>query len=132
MWQGRISPDPSVANGLEGRMHCRLRILDVAILFAPVGALVPRALKAVRRGGRVICAGIHMSNIPAFPYADLWGERHIQSVANLTREDGTSFLEIVGKSGISTVVTSFPLDQANEAIAQLRRGEINGAAVLIP
>lgn len=106
--------------------------LDAAIVFAPVGSLVPQALKAVRKGGRVVCAGIHMSDIPGFPYADLWGERRIESVANLTREDGTSFLEMVGKAGIRTVVTVFPLDEANEAIARLRRGEINGAAVLVP
>jgi propanol-preferring alcohol dehydrogenase len=146
LWQGREVFAFTKADDVAGQNFARSlgcqwargsdalppAFLDAAILFAPVGALVPQALKAVRRGGRVICAGIHMSNIPAFPYADLWGERHIQCVANLTREDGTSFLEIVGKAGIRTVVTSFPLDQANEAIAQLRRGEINGAAVLIP
>lgn len=106
--------------------------LDAAILFAPVGALVPLALKAVRKGGRVVCAGIHMTDIPTFPYADLWGERHILSVANLTREDGTSFLEVAAQAGIRPVVTSFPLRQANEAIVQLRAGTINGAAVLVP
>jgi propanol-preferring alcohol dehydrogenase len=105
--------------------------LDAAIIFAPVGALVPQALKAVRKGGRVVCAGIHMSDIPSFPYADMWGERHILSVANLTREDGKSFFEIAGQAGIRTVITPFPLLDANEAIAQLRAGAINGAAVLV-
>ncbi|MCB2060556.1 MAG: zinc-dependent alcohol dehydrogenase family protein [Novosphingobium sp.] len=106
--------------------------LDAAILFAPVGALVPAALKAVRKGGRVVCAGIHMSDIPSFPYADLWGEREIVSVANLTREDGTSFLtpEIAGK--VKSHVVPFPLADANEALRRLREGEIEGAAVLVP
>lgn len=106
--------------------------LDAAIIFAPVGALVPAALKAVRKGGRVVCAGIHMSDIPSFPYADLWGERQILSVANLTREDGTSFLvpEIAGK--VKSHVTRFPLTEANEALRRLRAGEIEGAAVLVP
>lgn len=106
--------------------------LDAAILFAPVGALVPAALKAVRKGGRVVCAGIYMSDIPSFPYADLWGEREIVSVANLTREDGTSFLmpEIAGK--VHSHVVPFPLAEANEALRRLREGEIEGAAVLVP
>lgn len=106
--------------------------LDAAILFAPVGALVPAALRAVRKGGRVVCAGIHMSDIPAFPYADLWGERHILSVANLTREDGASFLvpEVAGR--VKSHVTAFPLAEANEALRRLREGEIEGAAVLVP
>lgn len=106
--------------------------LDAAILFAPVGALVPAALKAVRKGGKVVCAGIHMSDIPSFPYADLWGERHILSVANLTREDGTSFLAIAAQAGIRTVVTPFALADANVAIEKLRSGQIEGAAVLVP
>jgi len=106
--------------------------LDAAIVFAPVGALVPLALKAVRKGGRVVCAGIHMSDIPAFPYADLWGERHVLSVANLTREDGASFLvtEHIGK--VKSHVVRFALAQANEALARLREGRIEGAAVLVP
>ena len=106
--------------------------LDAAILFAPVGALVPTALKAVRKGGRVVCAGIHMSDIPSFPYADLWGERAILSVANLTREDGTSFLapEVAGR--VKSHVVPFPLASANEALRQLRNGEFEGAAVLVP
>ncbi|HTH28409.1 MAG TPA: zinc-dependent alcohol dehydrogenase family protein [Sphingobium sp.] len=106
--------------------------LDAAILFAPVGGLVPAALRAVRKGGRVVCAGIHMSDIPAFPYADLWGERHILSVANLTREDGTTFLEVAARAGLRTVVTPYPLSEANRALHDLRTGKVEGAAVLIP
>jgi alcohol dehydrogenase, propanol-preferring len=104
--------------------------LDAAILFAPVGALVPAALKAVDKGGCVVCAGIHMSDIPAFPYADLWGERQILSVANLTREDGASFLDTANQAGIRPTVTCFALEQANEAIGLVRSGAIKGAAVL--
>jgi alcohol dehydrogenase, propanol-preferring len=106
--------------------------LDAAILFAPVGALVPAALKVLRKGGRVVCAGIHMSDIPGFPYADLWGERQVLSVANLTREDGRSFLvpEVAGR--VKSHVTTFPLEEANEALRQLRQGEFEGAAVLVP
>ena len=105
---------------------------EISQLFAPVGSLVPAALKAVRKGGRVVCAGIHMSDIPQFPYADLWGEREIISVANLTREDGTSFLapEIAGK--VTSHVTPFPLAEANDALARLRNGQLEGAAVLVP
>ncbi|MGE3691236.1 MAG: zinc-dependent alcohol dehydrogenase family protein [Novosphingobium sp.] len=106
--------------------------LDAAILFAPVGALVPAALKVVRKGGKVVCAGIHMSDIPSFPYADLWGERHILSVANLTREDGTSFLKPEVAGQVKSHVTTFPLKEANEALRQLRLGEFDGAAVLLP
>lgn len=106
--------------------------LDAAILFAPVGALVPLALKAVRKGGRVVCAGIHMSDIPAFPYADLWGERQILSVANLTREDGRSFLVADLAGRVKCHTTAFPLAQANEALQRLRHGQIEGAAVLVP
>lgn len=106
--------------------------LDAAIIFAPVGALVPAALKAVRKGGHVICAGIHMSDIPSFPYADLWQERSIQSVANLTREDGHAFLEIAAKIPVHAQVTRFPLSEANEALAAVRDGRLDGAAVLIP
>lgn len=106
--------------------------LDAALIFAPVGALVPAALKVVRKGGRVVCAGIHMSDIPAFPYNDLWGERAILSVANLTREDGTSFFEMVEKAGIRTVTERFPLERANEALLRLREGRLTGAAVLCP
>jgi propanol-preferring alcohol dehydrogenase len=106
--------------------------LDAAIIFAPVGALVPAALRAVRKGGRVICAGIHMSDIPSFPYADLWGERTIMSVANLTRADGTEFLAVADRSGITPTVEQFPLAAANEALEKLRHGFLAGAAVLVP
>jgi len=106
--------------------------LDAALIFAPVGALVPAALRALRKGGKVVCAGIHMSDIPAFPYAILWGERSIQSVANLTRRDGEEFLALVATMPIKTEVTRFPLAQANEALAALRAGRLQGAAVLIP
>ncbi|HWL47699.1 MAG TPA: zinc-dependent alcohol dehydrogenase family protein [Sphingomonadaceae bacterium] len=106
--------------------------LDAALIFAPVGSLVPLALRAVGKGGRVVCAGIHMSDIPGFPYADLWGERQLLSVANLTREDGVSFLEAAGRSDIRTVVETFALENANRAIARLRSGAIEGAAVLVP
>lgn len=106
--------------------------LDAAILYAPVGALVPLALRAVRKGGRVVCAGIHMSDIPSFPYSILWGERQVLSVANLTREDGKRFLEVAAQAGVRTHTTVFPLAQANEALAQLRDGKLVGAAVLQP
>ncbi|MES1974026.1 MAG: zinc-dependent alcohol dehydrogenase family protein [Pseudomonadota bacterium] len=105
--------------------------LDAALIFAPVGALVPAALKALCKGGRVVCAGIHMSDIPAFPYADLWEERVILSVANLTREDGLSFFDAVEKSGIRTVTEMFALEDANEALRRLRAGALEGAAVLV-
>ena len=106
--------------------------LDAAILFAPVGALVPEALRRVKKGGRVVCAGIHMSDIPAFPYADLWGERRILSVANLTRADGLEFLPLAASLGIRTETRVFPLAEANAALDLLRRGSIEGAAVLVP
>ena len=107
-------------------------MLDCAIIYAPVGALVPAALKAVRKGGRVVCAGIHMSDIPSFPYATLWEERTVTSVANLTRDDGLSFFELVPKVGIRTQTVSYPLAEANTALADLRQGRFEGAAVLIP
>ena len=106
--------------------------LDAAIIFAPAGALVPLALKAVRKGGRVVCAGIHMTDIPSFPYGLLWEERQLVSVANLTRQDGIDFLRLVPEIGIVTQTTSYPLDQANQALADLRAGLFEGAAVLIP
>jgi alcohol dehydrogenase, propanol-preferring len=106
--------------------------LDAAIIFAPVGALVPLALKAVKKGGRVVCGGIHMSDIPSFPYRLLWEERHLVSVANLTREDAREFLNLAPQAGVRTEVTRYPLDQANEALADLREGRLQGAAVLIP
>jgi propanol-preferring alcohol dehydrogenase len=106
--------------------------LDAAILYAPVGALVPAALRAVRKGGRVVCAGIHMSDIPAFPYRLLWEERQIVSVANLTRADGEAFLAIAPRAGIKTHTTVYPLSEANAALAALRSGALVGAAVLRP
>jgi propanol-preferring alcohol dehydrogenase len=106
--------------------------MDAAIIFAPVGSLVPAALKAVRKGGRVVCAGIHMSDIPGFRYADLWQERSILSVANLTRQDGTEFLELAARIPVRTRVTPMPLTQANEALQRLRSGDVEGAIVLVP
>jgi alcohol dehydrogenase, propanol-preferring len=106
--------------------------LDCAIIYAPVGALVPAALRAVRKGGRVVCAGIHMSDIPSFPYEILWHERELKSVANLTRQDGEDFFTIVPKVGIKTETTAYPLTRANEALADLRAGRLHGAAVLVP
>jgi propanol-preferring alcohol dehydrogenase len=106
--------------------------LDAALIFAPAGELVPAALRAVRKGGQVICAGIHMSDIPTFPYADLWHERQIRSVANLTREDGRTFFEIASQASIEIRTEVFPLDQANVALERLRAGTIAGAAVLVP
>ena len=106
--------------------------LDAAIIFAPVGALVPAALKAVRKGGRVVCGGIHMSDIPSFPYSLLWEERHVMSVANLTRTDAHEFLEIAPKAGVHCEVTRYPMARANEALSDLREGRLQGAAVLIP
>jgi propanol-preferring alcohol dehydrogenase len=106
--------------------------LDAAIIFATVGALVPRALRAVRKGGRVVCAGIHMSDIPSFPYAILWEERELLSVANLTRQDGIDFLRLVPRIGIVTSTTVYPLQHANQALADLRAGRFEGAAVLTP
>ena len=106
--------------------------LDAALIFAPVGALVPQALRQVKKGGRVVCGGIHMSDIPAFPYADLWGEREILSVANLTRQDGIEFLEIAAQIPVCTRTRTFPLEQANEALDLLRAGKLEGAAVLVP
>lgn len=104
--------------------------LDAAIIFAPVGALVPQSLAAVTKGGTVVCAGIHMSDIPTFPYALLWGERVIRSVANLTRADGEEFLALVPRVPIRTTVKEYPLEAANEALDDLRRGRFTGSAVL--
>jgi propanol-preferring alcohol dehydrogenase len=106
--------------------------LDAAILFAPVGALVPAALRATRKGGRVVCAGIHMSDIPSFPYRWLWEERQIVSVANLTRADATEFFDVARRADIRTEVTRYRLDDANRALADLRDGRLQGAAVLTP
>jgi alcohol dehydrogenase, propanol-preferring len=104
--------------------------LDAALLFAPVGALVPAALRAVAKGGTVVCAGIHMSDVPSFPYSILWGERRVVSVANLTRADGEAFLALAPKARIRTAVQTMPLEQANEALARLREGRVEGALVL--
>jgi len=106
--------------------------LDAAIIFATVGDLVPLALKAVRKGGRVVCAGIHMSDVPGFPYRLLWEERQLVSVANLTRKDGIDFLRLAPNIGIVTKTTRYPLRQANQALADLRAGRFEGAAVLVP
>ncbi|NCT66215.1 MAG: zinc-dependent alcohol dehydrogenase family protein [Rhodanobacteraceae bacterium] len=106
--------------------------LDAAILFAPAGELVPRALAAVRKGGRVVCGGIHMSDIPSFPYRLLWEERQLLSVANLTRADGHGFLAAAAAAGVASHVTRYRLEQANEALADLRAGRLQGAAVLVP
>ena len=106
-------------------------ILDAAIIFASVGSLVPLALRAVGKGGKVVCGGIHMSDLPSFPYRDLWGERSISSVANLTRRDAEEFLQIAARIPIKTETQSFPLDQANEALDRFRSGRLSGVAVLI-
>jgi alcohol dehydrogenase, propanol-preferring len=106
--------------------------LDAAILFAPVGALVLAALAAVRKGGRVVCGGIHMSDIPSFPYSLLWEERSVASVANLTRADGREFLALAPEARVRTTTTPYPLDKANEALDDLRSGRLEGAAVLVP
>ena len=119
VWAGNSDTLPPVA-------------LDAAIIFAPVGALVPAALRAIRKGGRVVCAGIHMSDIPAFAYSSLWEEREVLSVANLTRQDGIDFLRIAPQVGIDVRTTTYPLRQANEALADLRAGRFEGAAVLVP
>jgi propanol-preferring alcohol dehydrogenase len=118
-WAGSSDEPPPVA-------------LDAAIIFAPVGALVPRALAAVTRGGTVVCGGIHMSDIPSFPYALLWGERVLRSVANLTRRDGEEFLALAPHVPVRTEVTTYPLDAANTALDDLRAGRLWGAAVLVP
>lgn len=106
--------------------------LDAALIFAPVGSLVPAALRATRKGGVVVCAGIHMSDIPSFEYALLWGERSVRSVANLTREDGDAFFSLIARHPVTTYVQPFALAQANDAIAALRSGAVDGAAVLLP
>ena len=106
--------------------------LDAALIFAPAGPLVPAALAATARGGTVVCAGIHMSDIPAFPYRLLWGERSVRSVANLTRRDGEAFLALAATIALAVHVERYPLAQANDALARLRAGAIAGAAVLTP
>ena len=119
VWAGGSDQSPDVA-------------LDAAIIFAPVGALVPKALKTLRKGGRVVCAGIHMSDIPSFPYADLWNERQVMSVANLTRQDGADFFPLAQKAHVRTHTTPYPIEKANEALVDLRAGRLKGAAVLLP
>lgn len=104
--------------------------LDAAIIFAPVGKLVPQALKAIKKGGDVVCAGIHMSDIPSFPYKDLWEERSIESVANLTRQDGIDFMELAPKVPVRSNITTYPLEKANQALDDLRAGSFEGSAVL--
>jgi propanol-preferring alcohol dehydrogenase len=145
-WQGRevyafTSPGDKVAQAHARSLGVRWaggsgevppERLDAAIIFAPVGALVPHALASVRKGGRVVCGGIHMSDIPAFPYRMLWEERQILSVANLTRDDAFEFLAVAPKAGIRTTTVVYPLDRANEALSDLRNGRIQGAAVLVP
>lgn len=146
LWQGRrvhafTRPGDSAALAFARALGCTTaqdsssappEALDAAIIFAPVGALVPEALRHVRKGGRVVCGGIHMSDIPAFPYADLWGERSILSVANLTRADGREFLEIAARVPVRTATQVFPLGEANRALDLLRAGGVEGAAVLVP
>ncbi|HNY27045.1 MAG TPA: zinc-dependent alcohol dehydrogenase family protein [Candidatus Sumerlaeota bacterium] len=105
--------------------------LEAAIIFAPIGELVPQALQAVEKGGIVVCAGIHMSDIPAFPYSLLWGERHLCSVANLTRRDGEEFLTMAPRAGVQTEVHPYPLEKTNEALDDLRAGRFTGAAVIV-
>jgi alcohol dehydrogenase, propanol-preferring len=143
-WQGRrvfafTSPGDTAtqefARGLGaewagGSLQVPPERLDAAIIFAPVGALVPAALRALAKGGTVVCAGIHMSDIPAFPYDILWEERIVRSVANLTREDGEEFLRLAPRVPVHTEAHAFPLEQANEAMEALRRGRIRGTAVL--
>jgi propanol-preferring alcohol dehydrogenase len=106
-------------------------VLDAGIIFASVGALVPKALKDVDKGGSVICGGIHMSDIPSFPYEILWGERIVRSVANLTRKDGREFIKVAGEVPVKTETTLFPLNKANEALAAVRNGKDRGAVVLV-
>jgi len=144
VWQGRevyafTRPGDAAGQAFARSLGCRWAgdstagapvSLDAAMIFAPVGALVPLALQATRKGGTVVCAGIHMSDIPAFPYRLLWGERTLRSVANLTRSDGAEFLELAARIPLRTHVEVFELARANEAIAAVRQGRINGAAVL--
>jgi propanol-preferring alcohol dehydrogenase len=107
-------------------------LLDAAIIFAPAGELVPAALATVKKGGTVVCGGIHMSDIPSFPYSLLWGERQLRSVANLTREDGERFFELASKLEIATTIHTYPLRDAERAINDLRDGAFEGAAVVVP
>ena len=130
MRRHRRSHARSAPSGRAASDEAPPRPLDAAILFAPVGSLVPLALRHVAKGGTVVCAGIHMSDIPQFPYALLWGERRVSSVANLTRRDGVEFLALAPKIPIRTHIVEYPMREANEALAALRGGRISGAAVL--
>ncbi|MEZ5610334.1 MAG: zinc-dependent alcohol dehydrogenase family protein [Rhodocyclaceae bacterium] len=146
LWQGREVFAFTRSGDLESQAFARQlgagwagdadqappQAIDAALIFAPVGALVPAALRVMCKGGTVVCAGIHMSDIPAFPYDILWGERRIVSVANLTRRDGEEFLEIAPRVPVRTTITRFALAEANTALARLRSGQLQGAAVLIP
>ncbi|MCW3837423.1 zinc-dependent alcohol dehydrogenase family protein [Sphingomonas canadensis] len=146
LWQGRrvhalTRPGDAASQGFALALGCTSaggsdlpppEEVDAAILFAADGALVPLALRAVRKGGRVVCAGIHMSDIPGFPYADLWGERAILSVANLTRADGAAFFEMARRVPVRTTTRVYALDDANAALDDLRAGRLEGAAVLVP
>jgi propanol-preferring alcohol dehydrogenase len=145
-WQGRrvhafTRPGDTAAQAFALKLGCASAAdsgtappepLDAAIIFAPVGALVPEALHRVRKGGRVVCGGIHMSDIPSFPYADLWSERSILSVANLTRADGVEFLSLAAEVPMRIETTIFSLAEANDALDRLRQGRLEGAAVLVP
>jgi propanol-preferring alcohol dehydrogenase len=145
-WQGRrvyafVRPGDDAAKAAALRLGCVWAgesgeappaLLDAAILFAPVGGLVPEALSRVAKGGTVVCAGIHMSDIPSFPYALLWGERVVRSVANLTRADGDEFLALAPRVPVETITTAYPLAEADRALADLRAGRLVGAAVLVP
>jgi len=145
-WQGRrvfafTRPGDAAGQAFARSMGCEWaggsdeeppEPLDAAILFAPVGALVPAALAATRKGGRVVSGGIHMSDIPAFPYRLLWEERSVASVANLTRADGREFLALAPEAKVRTTTTPHPLDKANEALDDLRKGRLEGAAVITP
>ena len=122
----------SAASGQATPTKSPARLLDAAIIFAPAGELVPAALQAVRKGGIVVCGGIHMSNIPSFQYNILWGERMVRSVANLTRRDAMEFLALAPKVPVKTTVQLFALADANQALAALRQGKLTGAAVLVP
>ena len=145
-WQGRrvfafTSPGDTTAQDFARELGAEWaggsdqpppEMLDAAIIFAPVGPLVPAALRAVERGGTVVCAGIHMSPIPSFPYDILWGERVVRSVANLTRQDGEEFLALAPRVPVKTRPLPYALEQANQALDDLRAGRLNGAAVLVP
>ena len=146
IWQGReifafTRPGDSDAQGFARELGATwaggsderpVEALDAAIIFAPVGDLVPAALAAVRKGGRVVCGGIHMSDIPAMPYALLWQERELVSVANLTRRDAEVFFPIARQAGVRTHTRTYTLEDANAALADLRAGRLSGAAVLVP